>query len=467
MLFDQKTYVERRQLLRQRIGEGIILLMGNNETPMNYPSNTYKFRQDSTFLYYFGLHREGLVGLIDADEGREWLIGDDVDIEDIVWLGQVESVADLARQTGVAHSGPMKELGALVEKARRQGRKVHFLPPYRHDHMIQLMDLTGLHPTQQRAHASVELIKAVVDQRAVKSAAEIEEIERACAIGYEMHTTAMRMCRPGVTEQEIAGRIGGIASARGCITSFPSILTMHGEIMHGNPSPRPLEAGRLMLCDAGAETNENYCSDNTRTTPVSGRFTQRQREIYSIVEECHDHALTLARPGVKWWDVHFGVARLMTERLKELGLMKGDTDEAVAAGAHALFFPHGLGHMMGLDVHDMEGLGQIYVGFDDEVQPRLDQFGTNALRCGRRLQEGWVMTDEPGIYFIPALIDDWRAKGTNKDFLNFDLIETYKDFGGIRLEDDILITADGCRYLGEQLIPYHIDDVEAFINTTK
>ena len=463
MLFCQQTYINRRETLRKRIGSGLILLMGNNDSPMNYPSNVYKFRQDSCFLYYFGQHREGLVGVIDADEGKEYLIGNDIDIEDIVWFGQVDSVADLAAQCGVAHSAPMSQLAQLVEKAKGQGRKIHFLPPYRHDIQIQLMDLLGIHPSQQRQQASVELIKAVVDQRAVKTEEEIAEIEKACAIGYEMHTTAMRLCQPGVTEQYIAGVISGIASSKGCITSFPSILSMHGEIMHGYPSPRPLEAGRLMLCDAGAETNENYCSDNTRTTPISGTFTQRQRDIYNIVVECHDYALSIAAPGVKWWDVHFGVARLMTERLKELGLMKGDTDEAVRNGAHAMFMPHGLGHMMGMDVHDMEGLGQTYVGFDEEVQPNLEQFGTNFLRCGRRLQEGWVMTDEPGIYFIPALIDEWRAKGINKDFLNFDLLETYKDFGGIRLEDDILITKEGCRFLGDKLIPYHTKDVEEFL----
>ena len=464
MLFDKQTYIERRRILAERVGHGLIVLFGNNDSPVNYPSNGYKFRQDSTFLYYFGLHRDGLVGVIDADSGQEWLIGNDIDIEDIVWFGSVDSVADMAAQAGVAHSGPMKQLAVLVEEAKAQGRQRHFLPPYRYDLMIQIMDLTGIHPSKQREAASVELIKAVIDQRAVKSQGEIGEIERACAIGYEMHTTAMRMCAPGVTEQEIAGRISGIASSKGCIVSFPSILSMHGEIMHGYPSPRPLEAGRLMLCDCGAETNENYCSDNTRTTPISGKFTQKQKEIYQIVVDCHDHALALAKPGVKWWDVHFGVARLMTERLKELGLMKGDVDEAVAAGAHAMFFPHGLGHMMGMDVHDMEGLGQIYVGFDDEVRPNLEQFGTNCLRCGRRLQEGWVMTDEPGIYFIPALIDDWRSKGINKDFLCFDKIEAYRDFGGIRLENDILITKDGCRMLGKQIIPYHIDEVENFIS---
>ena len=438
------------------------MLFGNNDAPSNYPANAYKYRQDSSFLYLYGQHREGLVGVIDIDNHKEYLIGNDIDIEDIVWFGDVDSVADLAAQSGVEHSAPMSRLEELVRKARSQGRKIHFLPPYRHDLMIQLMDLTGIHPSRQREEASLELIMAVIDQRAVKTPAEIKEIERACAIGHEMHTTAMRLCRPGVSEQYIAGTISGIASATGCMTSFPTILSMHGEIMHGYPSTRPLEDGRLMLCDAGAETNENYCSDNTRTTPINGRFTSRQRDIYSIVEACHDHVLDIARPGVKWWDVHMSVARLMTERLKELGLMKGDTEEAVRNGAHAMFFPHGLGHMMGMDVHDMEGLGQRYVGFDDEVQ-QSTQFGTNCLRCGRRLQEGWVMTDEPGIYFIPALIDEWKSKGINKDFINFDLLETYKDFGGIRIEDDILITANGCRMLGHERIPYHIEDVEEFM----
>lgn len=466
MLFDKETYVARRDLLKRQVKSGLILLMGNNESPCNYPSNTYKYRQDSCFLYFYGQQREGLVGVIDIDNNREYLIGNDIDIEDIVWFGQVDSVADLAAQTGIEHSAPMSELATLVNKAKAAGQAIHFLPPYRHDIMIQLMDLTGIHPSRQREEASLELIMAVVNQRAVKSQQEIDEIERAMAIGYEMHTTAMNMCRPGVTEQEIAGVLKGIAHAKGCMESFPTILTMHGEIMHGYPSPRQLEAGRLMLCDAGAETNDNYCSDNTRTTPISGTFTTRQREIYSIVEECHDHAIEIARPGMKWWDVHMSVARLMTERLKELGLMKGNTDDAVANGAHAMFFPHGLGHMMGMDVHDMEGLGQQYVGFDDEVRPST-QFGTNCLRCGRRLQQGWVMTDEPGIYFIPALIDDWKNKGINKDFLNFDLLETYKDFGGIRLEDDILITENGCKVLGKNMIPYHINELEEYLASRK
>lgn len=465
MLFSRETYMDRRSVLRQRVQHGLIVLFGNNESPVNYPSNGYKFRQDSTFLYYFGLQRDGLVGVIDADSGDEWLVGDDIDIEDIVWFGSVDSVGDMAAQTGCTKSAPMSRLESLFRDAQDHGREIHFLPPYRHDLMIQLMDLTGIHPREQRARASLKLIQAVVDQRIVKSPEEVAEIERACAIGYEMHTTAMQLCRPGVTEQEIAGRISGIASSKGCIVSFPSILSMHGEIMHGYPSPRPLEAGRLMLCDCGAETNENYCSDNTRTTPISGRFDSRQRDIYQAVVDAHDHVFEIARPGLKWWDAHFAAARVITERLQDLGLMKGNVDDSLAAGAHALFFPHGLGHAMGMDVHDMEGLGQIYVGFDDETRPNLEQFGTNCLRMGRKLEEGFVITDEPGIYFIPQLIDEWKASGHCKEFLNFDKLETYKDFGGIRIEDDILITKDGCRFLGTKRIPYHPKDVEEFMAT--
>ena len=462
MLFSKNTYVERRARLRQLVGHGLIVLMGNNESPMNYPSNTYKFRQDSSFLYFFGQHRDGLVGVIDADSGAETLLGDEIDIDDIVWYGEVTSVVQMAEECGVAHTAPMAALMEMVAQAQKAGRKVHFLPPYRHETMIRLHDLLGIHPSQQRDAASQELIQAVIQLRLVKSAEEIEELERAAAIGYEMHTTAMRLCRPGVTEAYIGGVLDGIAASHGSIVSFQSIVSMHGEILHGYPSARPLEAGRLLLCDAGAETREHYCSDHTRTTPISGTFTQRQKDIYNIVVDCHDLALTHARPGVRWWDVHYDVCRLMTNRLKDLGLMKGDTEAAVQAGAHALFLPHGLGHAMGMDVHDMEGLGQTFVGYDEETRPS-SQFGTASLRFARRLEEGHVVTDEPGIYFIPALIDLWRKEGTNAEFLCFDEIEKYKDFGGIRIEDDMLITKDGCRFLGEKRIPYHVDEVEAFL----
>ena len=462
-MFSKEIYVQRRAELKQRVGEGLILLFGNNNAPNNYPANTYHFRQDSCFLYYFGQKREGLVGVIDVDNDKEYFFGDDIDIDDIIWYGYVPSVKDLAAEVGVANAAPMKELKTLVEAAQGKGQTIHFLPQYRHDLMIQLADLVGIHPLQTKEKASVALIRAIVDMRAVKKPEEVAELKKAADIGYLMHTTAMKLCAPGVSEKHIAGIVEGIAMSMGEGYSFPTILSMHGEIQHGFPSYAPMEAGRLMLCDAGAENKENYCSDNTRVTPISGKFTQQQRDIYTAVEAAHDWVIENAKPNVKWLDMHLDACRILTEHLKAIGLMKGNTEEAVRAGAHALFMPHGLGHMMGLDVHDMEGLGQNYVGFDDEVQPST-QFGLNCLRCGRRLQPGFVMTDEPGIYFIPHLIDLWKGQGMHKDFINYDAIEAFRDFGGVRLEDDIIITETGCQIIGEKVIPYHIDDVENFIN---
>ena len=463
-MFDKQTYVNRRAKLKELVKSGIIILFGNNESPCNFPNNVYyPFRQDSSFLYYFGQNRDGLVGVIDIDNNIETLVGNDIDIEDIVWYGSVDSVHDLAEQVGVSNSAPMKTLKTICNDAMRQKRTIHFLPPYRYDIKLQIFDLLGIHPNQQKESASMALINAVVKMRSTKEPQEIEELERAAEIGYMMHTTAMRLTKPGVTEKFVGGQVDGIANSYGAMVSFPTIFSQHGEIMHGNPSMAVLEAGRLALCDAGAETINNYCSDNTRTMPVSGKFTQRQLEIYSIVEACHDYTLKVAKPGVRYMDVHFAVCKLMTDRLKELGLMKGDTEEAVRAGAHAMFLPHGLGHMMGMDVHDMENLDQINVGFDEETRPNLEQFGTNCLRMGRRLEEGFVVTDEPGIYFIPALIDNWKASGHCKEFINFDLLETYKDFGGIRIEDDVLITENGCRFIGSKRIPYHPKDVETFM----
>ena len=460
-MFSKETYIRRRAELKKLVGNGIIILFGNNEAPANYPANSYApMRQDSSFLYYFGQHRDGLVGLIDIDNDEEILFGDDIDVEDIVWMGFTPSVADLAAEVGVAKTAPMKALASHLSPVAPD--RIHFLPPYRHDTMIQIMDLLGIHPSKQKEAASLPLIRAVVKMRATKEPQEIESIEKACDVGYAMHTTAQLLIRLGVTERFVAGQVDGVARSYAQGVSFATIFSQHGEIMHGSPSGSLLEAGRIVICDAGCELDD-YCSDHTRTMPVSGKFSQRQLEIYSIVEQCHDHVLEVAKPGVKYADVHFAVCRLMTERLKELGLMKGDIDEAVAAGAHAMFFPHGLGHMMGMDVHDMEGLGQIYVGFDDETRPNLEQFGTNCLRMGRRLEEGFVLTDEPGIYFIPALIDDWKQSGHCKEFINFDLLETYKDFGGCRIEDDILITSDGCRFLGTKRIPYHPKELQDFM----
>lgn len=462
-MFDSSVYINRRKALREKVGSGLILILGNNEAPANFPDNTYKFRQDSTFLYFFGHNHPGYAGVIDVESGEDMFFGDDVTMDDIIWMGPQPSVKDLAARVGVSKSAPFARLKEVVGKAISQRRKIHFLPPYRHDNMMLLEDLTGIRASMTRQHASVELIKAVVALRSVKEACEIEEIDKACNIGYEMHTAAMRLCKPGVSEQYIAGILDGIASSYGNMVSFATILTQNGQTLHNHDHSHILEAGRLMLTDAGAESVTNYCSDHTRTVPVGGKFTPRQLDVYNIVLACHGKALEMARPGITYKSVHLEVCKVLAQGLKDLGLMKGNVDDAVAAGAHALFLPHGLGHMMGIDVHDMEDLGQIYVGYDDEIRPS-DQFGLASLRMGRRLQEGFVITDEPGCYFIPALVDKWRAEKTCADFLDFDAIDKYKDFGGIRLEDDLLITANGSRFAGEKHIPITPEEVEKIMN---
>lgn len=462
-MFESSIYQKRRQALREKMSSGIVLILGNNEAPANYPDNTYKFRQDSSFLYFFGHAHPGYAGIIDIDAGEEYFFGDDVTMDDIIWMGPQPSVKELAARVGVDKSFPFSQLRTIVGKAISQRRKIHFLPPYRYDNMLLLEELTGIRASMTRQHASVELIKAVVSLRSVKEACEIAEIDKACNIGYEMHTAAMRLCKPGVSEQYIAGILDGIASSYGNMVSFATILTQNGQTLHNHDHSHILEAGRLMLTDAGAESTTNYCSDHTRTVPVGGKFTSRQRDVYSVVLDCHDRALELARPGVTYQAVHLDVCKVLTQGLKDLGIMKGDVEEAVVAGAHALFMPHGLGHMMGIDVHDMEDLGQNYVGYDDEIRPS-QQFGLASLRMGRRLKEGFVITDEPGCYFIPALIDKWKAEHLHTDFLNYDVIETFKDFGGIRLEDDILITPDGSRFTGEKRIPITLEEVEQFMN---
>lgn len=462
-MFETSVYKNRRKKLMEKLSGGLVLILGNGEAPANYTDNTYKFRQDSSFSYFFGLNLPGFAGVLDVDAGKEYVFGNDVDIDDIIWMGPQPLVKDLAAKVGVETTFPFAELAVCLKEAISKGRRIHFLPPYRFRNVILLEDLLGIHHSLIKNYASLELIKAVVSLRSVKEPCEIEEITKACNIGYEMHTAAMRHCKPGVKEQYIAGLIEGIAASYGSMVSFSVIMSQNGETLHNHDHSQILQQGRMMLTDAGAETVMNYCSDFTRTVPVGGKFTARQKDIYNIVLACNNEAIKLARPGVTYQYVHLEVCKVLAQGLKDLGLMKGDVNEAVAAGAHALFMPHGLGHMMGLDVHDMEDLGQINVGYDDEVRP-IQQFGTSSLRMGRRLQEGFVITDEPGCYFIPALIDQWKQQGLHKDFLVFDKIEGFKDFGGIRLEDDILITKDGSRFLGDKRTPITVEEVEEIMS---
>ncbi|PKP05261.1 MAG: Xaa-Pro aminopeptidase [Bacteroidetes bacterium HGW-Bacteroidetes-6] len=457
-LFNKNVYVGRRERLMKNNMSGIALFIGNTETPMNYPANGYHFRQDSTFLYFFGLDIPGLAAIIDFDEGKQIVFGNDVDIEDIIWMGPQPSIKDLAAKAGITETLPFAKLDAYIEKALSQKKTVHYLSPYRSENKMMLNEWLRIPFGELKTRSSAELARAVIALRAVKDEFEIVELEKAAKIGYDMHMAAFRMARHGLVEQEICGIMEGIALSGGKGPSFPIILSVRGETLHNHYHGNTMKDGDLLLSDAGAQSNMYYASDFTRTMPVSGKFTDKQKAIYQIVLDANNRALDLTQPGVTYQSIHLESAKVIASGLTALGLMKGNVDEAVAAGAHAMFFPHGLGHMMGLDVHDMEDLGENLVGYDDEVQ-RIDQFGTAYLRMGRRLQPGFVMTDEPGIYFIPALIDQWKAEKKFESFINYAEVEKYRGFGGIRLEDDILVTETGGRFIGKRL-PITVAEVE-------
>ncbi|MBN1223789.1 MAG: aminopeptidase P family protein [Candidatus Aminicenantes bacterium] len=449
-MFDANTYIQRRKKLREQMGSGLALLLGNDECPMNYPANPYHFRQDSSFLYFFGLDHPGLAGIVDVDEGKDIIFGDDVTIEDIIWMGFQPLLKDRASKCGVTETMSSNKLGEVLKKTIRKGRKVHFLPPYRSEAMLKISDVLGIKPALVIDYSSTDFIKAVVAQRSIKSDEEIEEMERALAVTHEMYLAAMGMAESGTFEREIVGRMEGIARSAGCYMAFPTILSIDGQILHNHYHGNRLEKGRLVVCDSGAESQMHYASDITRTFAVDGVFTQKQKEVYEVVLKTQKTAILEIKPGVTYKEVHMSAAKTTASGLKDLGLMKGDVDEAVQKGAHALFFPHGLGHQIGLDVHDMEDLGEKFVGYDENIE-RSDQFGLAYLRYGKELNPGLVLTVEPGIYFIPALIDKWRSEGKFADFLDYDRIEGYKDFGGVRIEDDVLVTVDGSRVLGKPI----------------
>ena len=462
-MFNKETYIKRRRVLHTKLSGGLVLMPGNSDSPANYPANQFRFRQDSTFLYYFGLNHPDYVGLIDLDSGEDLLFGDDYSIDDIIWMGPQPSLAEQARQVGIDRTQPLDRLCKRVAAAVAKGRRIHFLPPYRGETILWLSGILGIEPSRLPQYASVELAKAVVSMREVKEAVEIEEIEKACEIGGKMHKLAMKMCRPGVVEREIAGAIESVALQQGAGVSFFSIVSQHGETLHNHYHGNTLLSGRLMLVDAGAETTRNYCSDFTRTMPVSGRFTQKQKEIYNLVLAANDRTFELAGPDRFYYEMHNEASLVIAEGLKSLGLMKGNPQDAVAAGATALFMPHGLGHQMGLDVHDMENIGEKYVGSDEETL-RSSTPGLSSLRMGKRLKEGMVITVEPGIYFIPALIDKWEAEGLGRDFIRFAKVREYLDFGGIRIEDDLAVTSFGNRLLGNNRPPVTTAQIEESMN---
>jgi len=451
-MFSPDTYQNRRKALSKTIEDGIIFLPGNIPVPMNYPSNHLRFRQDSNFLYFCGLDFPNLNLVIDTSSGDSTLFGDDLSVDEIVWEGQRTSIKEMAGLSGINHFRPNKDLSKHLKMKKQT---IHYLPQYRADQknlMEQLFKGKG---------SSKYLIQSVIHQRSIKTEEEIIEIDQGMVVTAEMHKLAMMLTRPGAKEQTIVGQIEGFALSYGRRLAYPVIFSARGEILHNNEYNNTLESGQLVLNDSGAESPMHYASDITRTFPVNGKFNKRQKAIYHIVNEMQFEAFNYCEPGKSYKDAHLKAASIAVEGLKSLGLMKGKVEDAVATGAHALFFPHGLGHMMGLDVHDMEGLGEDLVGYDDK-KDRSDQFGLAYLRLAKELEPGFVLTVEPGLYFIPHLMDQWKADKKNNDFINYDKLDSYRDFGGIRIEDNIVITNEGYRILGPP-IPKTIDEIEGLM----
>jgi Xaa-Pro aminopeptidase len=459
-MFNKQIYRNRRDELKKNVESGIILLPGNNNSSMNYKDNPYHFRQDSSFLYYFGLDEPGLTGIIDIDNDEEIIFGDDVAIEDIIWMGPLPKLVDKAEKVDVVVTKPVSELKNIIQNYIKAGRQVLYLPQYRADTIIQIEELAGIHNSYINAFSSEKLAKAVIVQRSIKTDEEVGEIEKALRISYQMYATAMSMIKPGVYEHQVCGKVHGVILANNSHVSFPIIFSVHGETLHNHSYDNLMEDGDILLMDSGAESPMHYASDITRTMPVNGKFTDKQKDIYNIVLKAQLDGIEMMKPGVLNRDCHLRAAKTIVENLKELGLMKGDPADAVEAGAHALFLPHGLGHMLGLDVHDMEGLNENLVGYNKMVQ-RSKQFGLDALRLGKELQPGFVLTAEPGIYFIPELIDRWKAENKLEEFINYSEVEKFREFGGIRIEDDVLITENGHKVLGEP-IAKTVEDVETW-----
>jgi Xaa-Pro aminopeptidase len=459
-MFDSATYLQRRSdLLARGPQTGLIVIFGNEESPMNYADNVYPFRQDSNFLYFTGIQDPHHFLLIDPESGIATLCGDELSIEHIVWMGAQPLMHEKAAAAGIDQHQSYQQGLDTISSAAKANRKIHYLPPYRADRVVLLAQILQQPTDRIKNGFSPLLTKAVIALREIKTATEIAEMERAVHTTCEMHIAAMKSAQPGQTEANIAGIVEGIAIGDGGRLAYPCISTINGHILHNHYHGNTLKEGQLLLLDAGASATSGYAADITRTFPVAKTFNTQQAEIYQLVLDAEEQSIAALRAGASYLAIHLQAARIITAGLKALGLMKGDTDEAVAQGAHALFFPHGLGHMIGLDVHDMEDLQEDWVGYNEQIQ-RSKQFGLKSLRLAKRLEAGHVLTVEPGIYFIPALIDKWQKEGQHRDFINYDKLVAYRNFGGIRIEDNVLITRDGYQVLGNP-IPKTIKEIES------
>lgn len=434
--------------------------MGNGESSINFKDNWYPFRQDSTFLYFFGLALPNLYAIIDLDEDREIIFGDNPSIDDIVFIGRKSSLEEKVIEVGISELRASSDLYTFVHKAGNDGRRIHFTPPYRHEHELKLSSLFQSISIDFKKKASVDLIKAIIKLRSIKSGSEIAEIENAVNTTVMMQYRAMELAAVGLSESDLYGEVCKIALSRGNGTSFPPIMTINGQILHNHFRRNILKSGDMVLCDCGAESYSNYSGDLTRTFPVDGKFTLKQKEIYNIVHTAYKDAVSGLIPGQLFKNIHLVACESIVKGLIEIGLMKGDPKAAVQAGAHTVFFQCGLGHMMGLDVHDMENLGEEYVGYTEDLKQSTD-FGFKSLRLGKALEPGMVLTVEPGIYMIPELIELRKSQNMFYEFINYDKVESYKDFGGIRIEDDFLITHEGSRLLGDSL-PITSNEIEKY-----
>ena len=457
-MFDKQLYITRRRILKEKIKQGVILFFGNDESPMNYPDNPYHFRQHSSFLYYFGIDRPSLAAIIDVENDEEIVFGDELTIDDIIWMGNVPTLSEECQKVGINSVLPIVKLYTILREAQASDRNIHFLPPFRPENKIKLLRLLNIRPDQFNQKSSEDLVKVVISQREIKDEFEIAEIDKAVNWTVDMHEKAISMARPGMFEAEIAAAVTQIPLERQGYISFPVIASINGAVLHNHYHGNQLKEGQLFLLDAGAETPSCYAGDLTSTFPVSKKFSDKQREIYQIVLDAHYGSASCLKPGITFKEVHFEACRIIFNGLKSLGLTKGNTEEAIAEGAHALFFPHGLGHMMGLDVHDMEDLGEINVGYNGET--KSSQFGLRSLRLAKELKPGFVLTIEPGIYFIPELIKLWQSEQKFSQFINYTQVEKYLDFGGIRIEQNYLITPNSNRLLGRKK-PMEISEIEA------
>jgi Xaa-Pro aminopeptidase len=465
-MFSKEKYNARRKQLIEQIQSGLILIFGNADSPINYRGNVYPFRQDSNFLYFFGIDVPGMVGLIDADSGEDFLFGTESTIDDEIWTGPVETLEEMGQKCGVQKTFSIFRLESYINKAIQLNRAIHYLPPYRGDRVLQLSDLLSISPAEVEEQYSKEMVSAIIQLRLIKDRDEVQEIEQTLDnVTSKMMLKALQICNSGVKESEIVAAIESISLSQGCYQAYQPICSVNGQYLHNESYKNILQEGQLLLLDAGSESPMHYATDITRTFPVSNALNTQQADIYSLVLDMQKTAFSLMKPGIKYLDVHLQICKVLAQGLVELGLMHGNIEEIVSEGAHAIFFPHGLGHLVGLDVHDMEDLGENNVGYNDQVK-RSNKFGTQYLRYAKELMQGIIITVEPGIYFIPPLIEEWRKKKKFEQFINYQKLESYMNFGGIRIEDNAIISDDGCRILGKP-IPKSIAEIESLKNLYK